>query len=153
MDQPPSVGYPHQPQQQGPQQMMNGPMMRSGPGPMSGPMNNFPSHGPPGMANPGMGIPIGQMPGNAMSPGMGGPRAPNMGVSYSPSFYPCIFKILLSSNYNIIKACTLSSQRPWRACQEVVRALPPPANSILAKANPSLVARRTTVSYKVKQWV
>ncbi|KAH0836851.1 hypothetical protein J3R83DRAFT_8639 [Lanmaoa asiatica] len=71
MDQVPPVGYPHQ--QQMPQQMMNGGMMRPGPGPMpGGPMNNFSPHGPPGM-NPGMGIPMGapQMQGNTMSPGMG----------------------------------------------------------------------------------
>lgn len=88
MDQLPSVGYPHQPQQQAPQQMMNGGVMRPGPGPMQGgPMNNFSSHGPPGMANPGM-MPMGpQIPGNTMSPGMGGPRAPNMmGVSSSRAF-------------------------------------------------------------------
>lgn len=66
--------------------MMNGVMMRPGPMP-GGPMNNFSSHGPP-MGNPAMGIPMGpQIPGNAMSPGMGGPRAPNMmGVSPSRVF-------------------------------------------------------------------
>ena len=62
--------------------------MRTGPGPMpGGPMNTFPPHGPPVMGNPGMGLPMGvpQAPGNAMSPAMGGPRAPNMmGVSPSP---------------------------------------------------------------------
>ncbi|KAF8141382.1 hypothetical protein EV363DRAFT_1412840 [Boletus edulis] len=83
MDQVPPVGYPHQPHQQPHQQMMNGGMMRPGLGPMPGgpgPLNNFPQHGPPAMANPGMGIPMGvpQVPGNTMSPGMGGPRAPNM---------------------------------------------------------------------------
>ncbi|KAG6381807.1 hypothetical protein JVT61DRAFT_416 [Boletus reticuloceps] len=80
MDQVPPVGYPHQPHQQVHQQMMNGGMMRPGLGPMPGgpgPLNNFPPHGPSAMANPGMGIPMG-VPGNTMSPGMGGPRAPNM---------------------------------------------------------------------------
>ncbi|KAG9313234.1 hypothetical protein JVU11DRAFT_6696 [Chiua virens] len=80
MDQAPGsiVGYPHQPHQPPPQQMMNGGMMRPGPGPISAGMNNFPAHGPPGMTNPGIPMPMGaaQMPGNAMSPGMG--RAPNM---------------------------------------------------------------------------
>jgi len=43
-----------------------------------GPMS-FPPHGPPAMANPGLGMPMGpQIPGNAMSPGMGGPRAMQM---------------------------------------------------------------------------
>ncbi|KAG8221130.1 hypothetical protein J3R82DRAFT_2662 [Butyriboletus roseoflavus] len=81
MDQVPPVGYSHQSQQQAPQQMMNGGMVRPGPGPMpGGPMNNFPPHGPPGMVNPGMGMPMGapQIPGSTMSPGMGGHRAPNM---------------------------------------------------------------------------
>ena len=81
MDQVPPVGYPHQ------QQMMNGGMMRPGLGPMpGGPMNSFQPHGPPGMANPGMGIPMG-VPQSTMSPGMGGPRAQNMmGVSPSRVF-------------------------------------------------------------------
>ena len=61
--------------------------MRPGLGPMpGGPMNSFQPHGPPGMANPGMGIPMG-VPQSTMSPGMGGPRAQNMmGVSPSRVF-------------------------------------------------------------------
>lgn len=56
-----------------------------------GPMNNFPPHGPPGMANSGMGMPMGvpQVPGNAMSPGMGGPRPSNM-MGVSPIRVSCL---------------------------------------------------------------
>ena len=113
MDQGPPVGYPHQPQQQAQQQMMNGGMMRPGPGPMpGGPMNNFPPHGPPGMAN--MGIPMGapQVPGSAMSPGMGGPRAPNMmGVSPSRVFSLSVLRIApYSHNCSITRAFTQSQR-------------------------------------------
>ncbi|KIK93149.1 hypothetical protein PAXRUDRAFT_34206 [Paxillus rubicundulus Ve08.2h10] len=85
MDQaPPVAQYQHQQQQQQQQQtqqLMNGGMMRPGPGPMSGrPVNSFQPHGPPGMVNPGMGMQMGgpQMSGNVMSPAMGGPRATSM---------------------------------------------------------------------------
>ena len=115
MDQVPPVGYPHQPQQ-----MMNGGMLRPGLGPMpGGPMNNFQQHGPPGIANPGMGIPMGpQGPGNTMSPGMGGPRAPNMiGVSSSRVFSS--LRIEIHTLFSITKAFTRPQRALlWRICQE-----------------------------------
>ncbi|KAF9233744.1 hypothetical protein BU15DRAFT_53469 [Melanogaster broomeanus] len=80
MDQPPPIPQYHQP----PQQMMNSGMMRPGPGPMPGGPMNFPPHGPPGMGNPGMAMQMGapQMPGNTMSPAMGGGRANMMQLQY-----------------------------------------------------------------------
>lgn len=76
-------------------------------------MNNFSPHGPQGMGNPGMGIPMGapQIPGNAMSPGMGGHRAPNMmGVSPSPVSCLSVLRTAPYSNCNTIKVF-MQSQR------------------------------------------
>lgn len=131
--------------------------MRPGPGPMpGGPMNNF-SHGPPGMANPGMGIPMGpQIPGNVMSPAMGGPRAPNMmGVSPRHVIYLFVLRIVSRSNSSITKAyMRLPRVLLWRICQGVVQALLPPVNLLLTRVPdrpPSLVLK-TTVWGKTSPW-
>lgn len=122
-------------------------------------MNNFPPHGPQGMVNPGMGIPMGaQMPGNTMSPGMGGHRAPNMmGVSLSRSlFFFSVLRIAPSSNCNITKVFTRSQRvLQWRICQEAERALLLPVNlrSIRVQDNnPLFLAHKTTVWDKTNPW-
>ena len=81
----PQYPHPHsqpQPGAVGPQQMPNGAMMRQGQM-GAGPMNSFP-HGPAGMGNPSMTLPLGGPPmGGAMSMG---PQPGNMMMNVSEVF-------------------------------------------------------------------